>query len=98
MKKEKDRVKKRKVAPEKTISAQVALQKRLRGWYGNKKNKYNDDSVARLELTHREDYNFCEAMSKVLNSALHTYSIAPKAQVIHSACTACSGINKTTIN
>jgi hypothetical protein len=32
-KQERDGVKKRKVAPEKTISAQVALQKRLRGWY-----------------------------------------------------------------
>jgi uncharacterized protein (DUF924 family) len=52
MKEEKDGVKKRKVAPEKTISAQVALQKRLRGWYRNKKNKYNGDSLARLELTH----------------------------------------------
>jgi hypothetical protein len=79
-KQEKDGVKKRKVALEKTISAQVALQKRLRGWYGNEKNKYNVDSLAMLELTYREDYNFCEAMPKGLNGALHTYSIAPKAQ------------------
>jgi hypothetical protein len=32
-KQERDGVKKRQVAPEKTISRQVALQKRLRGWY-----------------------------------------------------------------
>jgi hypothetical protein len=91
-KQEKDGVKKRKVAPEKTISAQVALQKWLRGWYGNKKNKHNVDSLARLELTHREDYNFCEAMRKGLNGALCTYSIAPKGQVIYLACTVCSGM------
>jgi hypothetical protein len=36
-KQEKDGVKKRKVALEKLISAQVALQKLLRGWYGNEK-------------------------------------------------------------
>jgi hypothetical protein len=50
-KQEKDGIKKRTVAPEKTISAQVALQKWLRGWYGNEKNKYNVHSLARLELT-----------------------------------------------
>jgi hypothetical protein len=88
-KQERDRLKKRKVAPEMTISAQITLQKWLRGWYGNVKNKYKVDSLTRLKLTHREDYNFCEAMPKGLNGALHT---APKAQVIYSACTACSGM------
>jgi hypothetical protein len=65
-KQEKDGVKKRKVAPEKKISAQVALQKRFRGWYGNKKNKYNVESLAlsressleRLEHTRREEYSY----------------------------------------
>jgi hypothetical protein len=50
-------------------------------------------SLVRLELTHWEDYGFCEAMPKGLNGALHTYSIAPKVQVIYSACTACSGMS-----
>ncbi len=74
---EKDGAKKRKVAPEKTISARVALQKRLREWYGNKKNKYIANSLARLKLSHRKHYNFSEAIMQGLNSALYTYVNAP---------------------